>query len=68
MITIQQEVLQNLKDAGCNEAAVDEISEALKKTTGALRSGCSNASADSFLTRCTAPRAAYAAWIILCTS
>lgn len=31
MITIQQEVLQNLKDAGCDETAVEDISAALRK-------------------------------------
>lgn len=32
MITIQQEILQNLKDAGCDSAAVEEISSALMKS------------------------------------
>lgn len=31
MITIQQEVLQNLKDAGCDKTAVEDISAALRK-------------------------------------
>lgn len=35
MITIQQEVLQNLKDAGCDETAVEDIPRRLGKTTAA---------------------------------
>ena len=32
MITIQQEILQNLKDAGCDESSVEEISAALVRS------------------------------------
>lgn len=32
MITIQQEILQNLRDAGCDESSVEEISSALMRS------------------------------------
>lgn len=32
MITIQQEILQNLRDAGCDESSVEEISAALVRS------------------------------------